>query len=106
MTSQGTEAGQLNRAFEHALRDQDLRMALAVASDLPFVSLDRAARILHLMARQNSPLFDRAAARGMSRFASERAGVTAEQLVDVATAIADLPDMNAAEALLAAVARL
>ena len=34
---------------------------------------------------------------------AEVKGVTAEQLADVAAAIADLPDMNAAETLLAAV---
>ncbi len=104
MTSQGTEAGQLNRALEHALRTGDLRMALAAAADLPFVSLERAARLLHLMAVRKSPLFDRAAARWIARYAAETSGVTAEQLAEIANAIADLPDMNAAETLLAAAA--
>jgi molybdopterin-guanine dinucleotide biosynthesis protein A len=102
MTSQGTEAGQLNRAFEHALRAGDLRMALATAGDLPFVSLERAARLLHLMAAKQSLLFDKAAARWIARYASEVHGVTAEQISDIANAVADLPDMNAAETLLAA----
>jgi hypothetical protein len=79
-------------------------MALAAAADLPFVSLERAARLLHLMAVRKSPLFDRAAARWIARYAAETSGVTAEQLAEIANAIADLPDMNAAETLLAAAA--
>jgi len=96
-------AGELNRALDAALAHGDLALALAAAADLSAVDLGRAAKLLHLMARDRSPLFDRAAARWLSRFMAEVKGVTAEQLADVAAAIADLPDMNAAETLLAAV---
>ena len=62
--SQGIEPGQLNRAFEHALRGGDLRMTLAVAADLQVVSLERAPRLPHLMAAKQSLLFDEAALGG------------------------------------------
>jgi hypothetical protein len=91
MTSQGTEAGQLNRAFEHALRAGDLHMALATAGDLPFVSLERAARLLHLMAVKQSPLFNKAAARWMARYIGEVGGVTAEQIAEIVNGHRFLP---------------
>jgi hypothetical protein len=97
------QAGELNRALDVALAHGDLALALGAAKDLPAVDLPRAARILHLMARDGSPLFDRAAARWLVRYATEAPGFTADRMADVAIAVADLPDTNAAETLLAAV---
>ena len=95
-------AGELNRALDVALAHGDLALALGAAKDLPTVDLPRAARILHLMARDKSPLFDLAAARWLIRYATEALGVTAERMAEVAIAVADLPDMNAVETLIAA----
>jgi molybdopterin-guanine dinucleotide biosynthesis protein A len=103
VTSQGTPAGQLLRALDTALARGDLDLSLACARDLPAVTLTSAARLLNLMAREHSPLFDKAAARWLTRFIAEVPGVTAEQIAEIADAIADLPDMNAAETLLGAV---
>lgn len=106
MTSQGTELGQLTKALNNAIARGNLDLALACARDLGTVgsvSLGGAARILHLMAKEKSPLFDRAAAHWLTRYMAEVKGVTAEQIADVAIEVADLPDMNAAEVLLAAV---
>jgi len=75
-------------------------LALGAAKELPAVDLARAARLLHLMAHDHSPLFDKAAARWMARFAVEVSGVTAEQLAVAADAITSLPDLQAAETLL------
>jgi hypothetical protein len=91
--------------LDTALRHGDLELTLGAAKDLPAVDLARAAKILFLMAKERSPLFDKAAARWIARYAAEAKGVTADQLADVAGAVADLPDMNAAETLLAAVKR-
>jgi hypothetical protein len=44
-------------------------MALAVRRDLPAVGLDRAAQLLLLMSKDESPLYRRSAARWLSRFA-------------------------------------
>ncbi len=82
-------------------------MALATARDLPAVDLDRAARIMFLMARERSPLYAKAAARWLSRYAAEQRGVTPEQLADAADALAELEhgDPDAGERLLSAVKR-
>ena len=98
-------AGELNRSLDIALQHGDLPMSLAAANDLPVVGLDRAARLLALMAREHSPLYARAAARWVARFAIERENVTPTELADVAEAISALQwgDPEATEVLLAAV---
>jgi hypothetical protein len=105
MTSQGTTAGQLNKALDQALRSGDLRMAIATARDLGRVDLGRATRILVLMGREQSSSYARAAARWLSRYAAEKRDVTPEQLADAADALAELKhgDPDAGERLLAAV---
>jgi len=105
MTSDGSNYGAANNRLQRALAEGDLECAISASKELPRVGLREAARMLHLMARDRSPLFDRAAARWISRFAVEVRGVTAEQMAEVAGAVADLPDMNAAETLLAATRR-
>ena len=82
-------------------------MALAAARDLPVVGLDRAAQLLLLMARDQSPLYRRAAARWISRFATEVRGVTPTELADAAEALRQLqhPDEVAAERLLMSLKR-
>ena len=75
-------AGELNRALDAALAHGDLALALAAAADLSAVDLGRAAKLLHLMARDRSPLFDRAAARWLSRFSAD---VRGEQLAALET---------------------
>jgi len=102
MTSDGSKYGAANNMLQRALAEGNLQRALIACKELPRVPLGDAARLLHLMARDKSPVFDRAAARWLSRFAVEVRGVTAERIAEVAIAVADLPDMNAAEVLLAA----
>jgi hypothetical protein len=102
MTSEGTPAGVLNKRFEHALRTRDLPMAVAAARDLPApISLERAARLLHLMAQKGSPSFQRAAARWMERYAAEQTP-TVVQLAEAADALAEMGagDAGAAETLI------
>jgi hypothetical protein len=101
MTSQGSEAGQLNRAFRHAIGDGDLEMALAVARDNGGANLEWAARLLHLMVLKHSPMFGKAAARWMARFARECAPSTV-QIAEAADALAEMGagDAAAAEVLL------
>jgi hypothetical protein len=102
MTSDGSKYGAPNNMLQRALAEGNLQRALIACKELPRVPLRDAARLLHLMARDKSPAFDRAAARWLSRFTAEVRGVTAEQMAEVAIAVAELPDMNAAEVLLAA----
>ncbi len=97
-------AGELNRSFETAIAHGDLNLALAAAADLPHVSLERAVRLLVLMADERDRRYARAAARWMSRYAAETRDLTPAMLADVAEALAELEhgDLDAAEALLAA----
>jgi hypothetical protein len=99
------QAGELNRAFDAAIAHADLQLALGAAANLPHVSLERAARLLFLMAKERSALYGRAAARFMSRYASETKELTPAMLADVADALAELEEgeFDAAETLLAAV---
>jgi hypothetical protein len=92
MTSAGTTAGQKNRAFDRAVETGDLHMALAVAADMGGVDLRRATPLLRLMATQRSPLYPRAAARWLARFATERKEVTPALLAQAAGALAELAD--------------
>jgi hypothetical protein len=95
----------MNRALDAALAHSDLRMALGAAADLPAVDLSRAARLLFLMSQERSPLYRRAAARWLSRYAAETRDLTPGMLADAADALAELEtgDWDAAERLLAAV---
>ncbi|HET9094715.1 MAG TPA: hypothetical protein VFN36_06465 [Solirubrobacteraceae bacterium] len=104
MTSDGSTYGSANRRLERALADGDLGRAVSASRELPRVGLPDAARILFLMARNRDRRYPRAAARWLSRFASEARDVTPEQLAQVADALADLEhaDPDAAEVLLAA----
>jgi hypothetical protein len=102
MTSDGSKYGAPTNMLQRALAEGNLERAIIASRELPRVHLQDAARILHLMARDHSPSFDRAAARWLTRYAAEVRNATAEQLAEVAVAVADLPDMNAAETLLAA----
>jgi hypothetical protein len=99
------QAGELNRALDTALAHGDLQLALGAAADLPHVSLEKAARLLFLMAKDRSPLYAKAAARWMARYAAETKELTPARLADVADALAELEhgDFDAAESLLAAV---
>jgi hypothetical protein len=56
------------------------------------VDLKRATPLLRLMATQRSPLYPRAAARWLARFATERKDVTPELLAEAAGALAELAD--------------
>ena len=100
-------AGELNRSLDIALKHGDLPMALAACRDLPTVGLDRAAQLLLLMSRDQSPLYRRAAARWLSRFASEVHGVSPTELADAAEALRQLQhaDSCAAERLLTTLKR-
>lgn len=104
MTSDGSRYGSANRRLERALADGDLSRAVSASRELPRVGLQDAAKILFLMARNQDRRYPRAAARWLSRFASEARNVTPEQLARVADALADLEhaDPDAAEVLLAA----
>ncbi len=104
MTSDGSRYGSAHRRLERALADGDLGRAVSASRELPRVGLADAAKILFLMARNRDRRYPRAAARWLSRFASEVRDVTPEQLAQVADALADLEhaDPEAAEVLLAA----
>ena len=104
MTSDGSTYGAANRRLERALADGDLGRAVSASKELPRVGLQDAAKILFLMARNRDRRYPKAAARWLSRFASETTEVTPEQLAQVADALADLEhaDPEAAEVLLAA----
>lgn len=104
MTSEGSRYGSANRRLERALADGDLGRALTAGRELPRVGLQDAAKILFLMARNHDRRYPKAAARWLSRFASEISDVTPEQLAQVADALADLEhaDPDAAELLFAA----
>lgn len=104
MTSEGSTYGSANRRLERALADGDLARAVTASRDLPRVGLQDAAKILFLMARNRDRRYAKAAARWLSRFASEMGDVTPGQLAQVADALADLEhaDPEAAEVLLAA----
>lgn len=95
-----TQRGEPNCAFDAAFAHNDLRCALGAAADL-----HRAALLLFLMAQERSPLCRRAAARWLSRYASETDAVTRSMLIGVAEAIAQVwrGDVEATERLLAAV---
>ena len=95
----------MNRALDAALAHSDLRLALGAAADLPAVDLRRAARLLFLMSQERSPLYPRAAARWLSRYAAETRDLTPAMLSDAADALAELGhgDVDAAERLLAVV---
>ena len=97
-----TQAGELNRALDAALAHNDLRLALGAAADLPAVDLRRAARLLFLMSEEKSPLYQRAAARWLSRYAAETPELTPAMLADAAGTLAELEhgDVDAAERLL------
>lgn len=105
MTSDGSKYGAANRRLERALADGDLERAVSASRELPRVGLQDAAKILFLMARNRDRRYPKAAARWLSRFASEATEVTPEQLAQVADALANLEhaDPEAAEVLLAAV---
>jgi len=100
-----SSAGEPNRALDVALAHNDLPMTMAAARDLPSVGLDRAAQILVLMSKERSPLYRKAAARWLSRYAAEVQGATPTRLSEVADALAELEhaDVAAAQRLLAAV---
>lgn len=104
MTSDGSNYGSANRRFERALADGDLGRAVSASRELPRVGLQDAAKILFLMARNRDRRYPKAAARWMSRFATEISDVTPEQLAQVADALAELEhaDPDAAELLFAA----
>ena len=104
MTSEGSRYGSANRQLERALADGDLGRALTAGRELPRVGLQDAAKILFLMARNQDRRYPKAAARWLSRFASEISDVTPGQLAQVADALADLEhaDPDAAELLFAA----
>jgi hypothetical protein len=104
MTSDGSKYGSANRRLERALADGDLGRAVTASRELPRVGLQDAAKILYLMARNRDGRYPKAAARWLSRFASEIRDVTPEQLAQVADALADLEhaDPEAAELLFAA----
>lgn len=104
MTSDGSKYGAANRRLERALVDGDLARAVSASRELPRVGLQDAAKILFLMALNRDRRYPKAAARWLSRFASEASDVTPEQLAQVADALADLEhaDPEAAEVLLAA----
>lgn len=104
MTSDGSRYGSTNRRLERALADGDLGRAVTASRELPIVALPDAARILFLMARNGDRRYPKAAARWLSRFASEVQDVTPEQLAHVADALAELEhaDPDAAEVLVAA----
>ena len=97
----------LNRNFEHALRTGDLPMALAAAKELPAMTLERAARLLWLMGKRESPLYPKAAARFMSRYVAETKDLTPAMIADVGSWLAEVEfgDVDSAERLLAAVRR-
>lgn len=99
-----SSAGELNRAFDTALTHGDLRLALGAAADLPHVSLDRAANLLFLMAKNHDQRYGKAAARWMARYAAETRDLTPGMLADVADALAELEyrDFDAAERLIGA----
>lgn len=101
MTSRGTKAGEIRSALTAALARGDLRLASAYAKELGTVGLDDAARLLHLMARYHSPVYDRAAARWMRRYIDESPEITPGQIAEVADALAEMPsDPSSAELLL------
>ena len=104
MTSDGSKYGAANRRLERALADGDLGRAVSASRELPRVGLQDAVKILFLMARNGDRRYPKAAARWLSRFASEASDVTPGQLAQVADALADLEhaDHEAAEVLLAA----
>ena len=104
MTSDGSKYGSANRRLERALADGDLGRAVSASRELPRVGLQDAAKILFLMARNHDQRYPRAAARWLSRFATEVGDVTPEKLAQVADALADLEhaDPEAAELLFAA----
>lgn len=104
MISDGNRYGTASGRLERALADGDLGSAVTASRELPRVGLPDAAKILFLMARNHDRRYPKAAARWLSRFASEVRDVTPEQLSQVADALADLEhaDPEAAEVLFAA----
>jgi hypothetical protein len=58
--------------FRRALAMGRLAVVLVEAAELDWIDLDDALEILHLMARDNDPRFDRAAARWVGRLLAER----------------------------------
>lgn len=84
-------------------------MSLGCARDLGKhgqVSLEAAAKLLHLMARDRSPLYERAALRWMGRYLSEFPRADLNGMLRVADALAEMPhDPTAAEELLAVLRR-
>jgi hypothetical protein len=57
--------------FQRSLETRKLSIVLAAAADLPHIQLDDALEILTLMAQEQDPRFDRAAARWVGRLLTE-----------------------------------
>lgn len=104
MTSDGTRYGSANRLFDRAIANGDLERAVSASRELPQVPLANAVKILFLMGKNDDKRYAKAAARWMSRYASETKELTPGMLADVADALAALEhgDWDAAERLLTA----
>jgi hypothetical protein len=57
--------------FQRSLQTRNLSVVLAAATELQSIQLDDALEILILMAAENDPRFDRAAARWVGRLLAE-----------------------------------
>jgi len=63
--------GSPDARFQRSLRTRKLSVVLMAAAELEHVRLDDALEILVLMAQENDPRFDRAAARWIGRLLTE-----------------------------------
>jgi hypothetical protein len=101
MTSQGSALARLKRSLDGG----HLMMAEVAARELARVPLPDALRLCLLMDREDDPRFDRAAAKWLARFVTERPRVGFEDLRVVMHAFDALPDQHAEQTLAAVLDR-
>jgi hypothetical protein len=77
--------------FQRALQTRKLSVVLAAATELTSVRLDDALEILVLMAYENDPRFERAAARWIGRLIVETPAMTLKELRWVVAMVEQLP---------------
>jgi hypothetical protein len=77
--------------FRRSLESRELSVVLPAAADLPWVNLDDSLEILALMAQEDDPRFDKAAARWVGRLLVEIPPMTLKEARWVIAMVEQLP---------------
>ena len=95
VTSQGHPYVQFQRALERG----NVLQALALAHELPRLTLEDALRLCVLLAEKDRPRYERAAVRWLGRLALKRKGLTLAEAQLAVAALGSLPSPAATAAL-------